>query len=152
MSYINSTIEDDEAVFNIEKISLRSFYGWFILCGVLQPFSTEVAFLLAGFVILCMFVGHLSTEFGVTSKRVVIRTGLVSRHCEEIPIERIESVQVRQSTLGRLLNYGNIIIGGYGANSITTFAVTNPLQIRKAIMKVTSVRSSEARPILAAQG
>src|ERR1700741_4450815 len=47
-----------------------------------------------------------TTETDVTNKRVVHKTGFIKRRTFEIALDKIESVDVSQSILGRLLNYG----------------------------------------------
>ena len=62
-------------------------------------------------------------EFVVTNKRVIVKTGLISRRTLEMNLNKIESVNVDQSILGRLLNYGTITIIGTGG---TKESFTNP--------------------------
>jgi uncharacterized membrane protein YdbT with pleckstrin-like domain len=45
---------------------------------------------------------------------VLQKTGVVSRRSLDIPLAKVESVDLRQGVLGRLLGYGTLVIGGTG--------------------------------------
>src|SRR5215213_2695060 len=49
-----------------------------------------------------------TTETDVTNLRVVHKEGFISRETFEMSLDKVESVDVRQSILGRILNYGNV--------------------------------------------
>ena len=53
-----------------------------------------------------------TTETDVTNMRVVHKTGFIKRRTFEISLDKVESVDVNQSILGRLMNYGDITIQG----------------------------------------
>jgi uncharacterized membrane protein YdbT with pleckstrin-like domain len=54
------------------------------------------------------------SEFGITNKRLIIKTGILSRRTLELNLSKIESVNVNQSILGRILGYGSIGVIGTG--------------------------------------
>ena len=78
----------------------------------------------------------LFDEFTVTSKRVVIKTGVIARKTLEMNLSRIESVNINQSILGRLLNYGSIIIIGTGGSKETFHNIKMPLEFRKQFQQL----------------
>ncbi len=47
-----------------------------------------------------------TTEYIITSKRVIHKTGILGRHTLELLLNKIDSVSVSQGILGRLINYG----------------------------------------------
>lgn len=51
-----------------------------------------------------------TTHFVVTTRRVLVREGLISRHGIDIPMSRINSVQFRHTVIERLLGCGTLII------------------------------------------
>src|ERR1035438_1960944 len=55
-----------------------------------------------------------TTETDVTNLRVVHKTGFIKRRTFEISLDKVESVDVNQSILGRILNYGDVTILGVG--------------------------------------
>ncbi|MBV8120484.1 MAG: PH domain-containing protein [Alphaproteobacteria bacterium] len=74
-----------------------------------------------------------TTEFAVTDHRVIYKTGLLGRHTLEMNRSKVESVDVDQSILGRLLGYGTIIVRGTGGSLEPIRHITEPLQFRSHI-------------------
>ena len=58
------------------------------------------------------FVIYKTTEIAITNKRIIAKFGFISRRTIEINLQKIESIQVDQNVLGRLLDYGTIVIAG----------------------------------------
>ena len=74
-----------------------------------------------------------TTETDVTTMRVVHKTGFIRRRTFEMSLDKVESVDVNQSILGRLMNYGDLTIQGIGEGTETVSTVTSPLAFRSAI-------------------
>ena len=74
-----------------------------------------------------------TTETDVTNMRVVHKTGFIKRRTFEMALDKIESVDVNQSILGRLLNYGDVTINGVGEGKETIRTIASPLAFRSAI-------------------
>ncbi len=76
---------------------------------------------------------RLTTETDVTNMRVVHKTGFIKRRTFEMPLDKVESVDVNQSILGRILNYGDVTIQGVGEGRETIRTIGAPLQFRSHI-------------------
>jgi membrane protein YdbS with pleckstrin-like domain len=74
-----------------------------------------------------------TTETDVTNLRVVHKAGFIQRRTFEIALDKVESVDVNQSILGRILNYGDVTIKGIGEGRETISAIDSPLQFRNHI-------------------
>ncbi len=74
-----------------------------------------------------------TTETDVTNRRVVHKTGFIKRRTFEIALDKIESVDVNQSILGRVLDYGDVTIMGVGEGRETIRTIAAPLSFRNAI-------------------
>ena len=74
-----------------------------------------------------------TTETDVTNLRVVHKTGFIQRQTFEMSLDKVESVDVNQSILGRLLNYGNVSIFGVGEGNKTIDTIASPLEFRNHI-------------------
>jgi uncharacterized membrane protein YdbT with pleckstrin-like domain len=74
-----------------------------------------------------------TTETDVTNMRVVHKTGFIRRRTFEMNLDKVESVDVNQSILGRLMNYGDLTIQGVGEGTQTITTVTSPLAFRSAV-------------------
>ena len=74
-----------------------------------------------------------TTETDVTNLRVVHKTGFIKRRTFEMALDKVESVDVNQSILGRLLNYGDVTILGVGEGKETISTIASPLVFRNYI-------------------
>ena len=74
-----------------------------------------------------------TTETDVTNFRVVHKTGFVKRQTFEMSVDKVESVDVNQSILGRILNYGDVTVLGVGEGGKTLDMIASPLSFRNAI-------------------
>jgi uncharacterized membrane protein YdbT with pleckstrin-like domain len=77
---------------------------------------------------------RFGTEVAVTDRRVIYKTGLIQRHTIEINIDKIESADVDQSILGRILGFGSITIRGTGEGVEPLRNIAQPLQLRNAVL------------------
>jgi Bacterial PH domain len=74
-----------------------------------------------------------TTETDVTNLRVVHKTGFIKRQTFEMSLDKVESVDVNQSILGRILNYGDVSIFGVGEGNKTISTIASPLEFRSHI-------------------
>jgi len=73
------------------------------------------------------------TEIAVTNLRVIYVKGFIQRHSEEVNMDQIERVDVDQSMLGRLFNYGDVTIHGTGTTLEPLRDVDRPIALRNKI-------------------
>jgi uncharacterized membrane protein YdbT with pleckstrin-like domain len=74
-----------------------------------------------------------TTETDVTNMRVVHKSGFIKRRIFEMSLDKVESVDVNQSILGRLLDYGDVTILGVGEGKETISTIASPLKFRNSI-------------------
>jgi uncharacterized membrane protein YdbT with pleckstrin-like domain len=74
-----------------------------------------------------------TTETDVTDLRIIHKTGFVKRQTFEMSVDKVESVDVDQSILGRILNYGDVTVLGVGEGGKTLDMIASPLSFRNAI-------------------
>jgi uncharacterized membrane protein YdbT with pleckstrin-like domain len=72
-------------------------------------------------------------ETDVTNLRVIHKTGFITRQTFEMSLDKVESVDVNQSILGRIFNYGNVTIRGVGEGVETIKTIASPLAFRNSI-------------------
>lgn len=75
-----------------------------------------------------------TTEMAVTNKRVIIKTGIISRRTIEMNLSKVENIEVNQSIIGRIFGYGIITIVGTGGTHEPFYNVSQPLEFRKAVL------------------
>lgn len=86
-----------------------------------------------------MMVTKATTEIAITNNRLVYKRGLVARYVGEMSIDRIEGVNVLQSILGRIFNYGRVMVRGMGIGEVVLPTIEDPVAFRKAIEKARSI-------------
>ncbi len=74
-------------------------------------------------------------EFVITSKRIVLKKGLLIHNCLEMSINRIETVNVEQGIIGRILGVGTISIIGTGGTRNQIKGIGNPNLFKKCFME-----------------
>jgi uncharacterized membrane protein YdbT with pleckstrin-like domain len=79
------------------------------------------------------WIKRWTTEIDVTDRRIVYKRGLIRRHTVEMNMDKVESVDVDQTVLGRMLNFGNVTIRGTGTGIEPLFNVEAPLQFRNHV-------------------
>ena len=129
-SYVESNLMSGERVVYRAEISLWSV-GHLIFLGVilLPVFGLGLVFLVWA------FIRYKTTEFAVTDKRLIAKTGLISRSTVEMFLDKVESLHVEQSVLGRMLDFGTITIRGTGSTEEPIKNISAPLALRKQFMQ-----------------
>ena len=90
-----------------------------------------VALLLCGAVAIVMgMVRGNATEMALTNRRVVIKTGMVGRTTIEMLLNKVESIEVKETALGRMLGYGTIVVIGTGGTPEPFHKIAHPLEFR----------------------
>lgn len=74
-------------------------------------------------------------EMALTNRRVVIKTGVVSRSTTEMLLSKVESIQVVEPALGRMLGYGTIRVIGTGGTTEPFDQIQNPLEFRRQVQQ-----------------
>ena len=87
-------------------------------------------------VFICRILQYINTEYGVTSKRLLIKKGVLRLTTAEIPTDRIESIYCTQGILGRIFHYGTMGIAGIGGNMPVFYMVARPYGLRRKIVEI----------------
>jgi uncharacterized membrane protein YdbT with pleckstrin-like domain len=77
---------------------------------------------------------RFGTEIAVTDRRIIHKTGLIQRQTTETNMAKVESVDVSQSILGRLFDYGTVTVRGTGESSAPLRNVASPIELRNAVL------------------
>ena len=101
-----------------------TFAGWF--AAAVLALAALVAWVRAWF-------RRWTTEIVVTDRRIILKRGLIRRHTVEMNMQKVESVDVDQTLVGRLFNYGNVSIRGTGSSFETLKMIDSPLKLRTTV-------------------
>lgn len=91
------------------------------------------AFLFSGIAVASGAIKRSATEMALTNKRVIVKTGIVTRRTIELMLTRIESIVVEEPTIGRMLGFGTVIIRGTGGTPEVFEKIANPLEFRERV-------------------
>ena len=152
MSYIKTNLKNNEKLFFKKTQSIKSLFLFpfiFAFLGIililLKGLTIFYGVSTTGFKFITIYwsffiiffakniITYFTTEYGITNIRVLSKEGLIKRDIEEINLSSIESINVNQSILGRLLNYGTIVISGRGTSKVILKDIDNVIEIRKLI-------------------
>lgn len=130
-AYIRDSLapnETVEAVFRLHWIAWVPSILWsvatLITMGLLLPFA------------IFYWLKTRSIEQAVTSRRVVYKYGIISRRTEEMRVDAIETVELRQGVIGRILGFGNVRVTGRGSSDVVIQRVGDPIDVKRRIEQV----------------
>jgi len=138
MGYIDQNLMSGENVIHRTKIHWVIFL-WpaiFLLIAMIG-FASKSGTVGGIFIVLAILTGlrsvitYSTSEFGVTNKRILIKVGFIRRNSLEILLTKVEGIQVNQGILGRILDYGTIVVTGTGGSKQTFHKISTPLEFRK---------------------
>jgi uncharacterized membrane protein YdbT with pleckstrin-like domain len=129
-SYVEDALVKDERIVHLGHISLWALWHLIALGVVLLP-----AFGLGLIFLVLAYVKFRTTELAITNKRVIVKSGFIRRSTIEININKVESLQVDQEVLGRMFNFGTLIISGAGTPQAPVAGISRPMEFRKAFME-----------------
>ena len=77
-----------------------------------------------------------TTHFVVTSDRIVFRTGVLSKHGRDIPLERVNDITSNQTFFERLIGAGDLLIESAGERGQQTFTdIPHPDHVQQEIYR-----------------
>ena len=129
-SYVEDALVGGEKVVHQGKISLWSVWHLLALGLVLLP-AFGIGLIFWGIA----YIRIKSTEIAVTTKRLIVKHGFIRRSTIEININKVESIQVDQGMMGRMLNYGTLVISGTGTSHAPITGISEPMAFRKAFIE-----------------
>lgn len=78
-----------------------------------------------------------TTEFVVTTDRLVYRTGMIAKRGKEIPLGRVNDISFNQSVFERMIGTGDLSIESAGAQSRETFSdIPHPSRVQNEIYRL----------------
>ena len=139
MGYIDSNLLPDEKV--VYRARLHWIIFWkpcaIVLLGIVFVFLQPIIgmIVLAMGILACIppVIDYATSEFGVTSKRVIIKVGFLRRRTLELLLRHVEAISVEQSVMGRIWNYGSITLTGTGGVRELFDHISSPLEFRRRI-------------------
>jgi len=137
MNYLESSLAPGETI--VAHFHLHwTAKGRLILGIILIPLVIGI------FITIYEWLRLRAIELGVTTHRVVRKTGIISRETDEIRLSAIETVDLSQSMWGRLLGFGDVRVTGRGESSMLLNRVADPVGVKRAIESAYSTNIERA--------
>ena len=108
-----------------------SFLGGYQLYEV----CSIIAALIGAYWFISVFITYKTSEYGITDKRVLMKTGWIRRNTIVIFLRKLEALNINQTIPGRMFNYGTIIVIGTGGTQDYYLNVPDPLGFRKRVQQ-----------------
>jgi uncharacterized membrane protein YdbT with pleckstrin-like domain len=121
-SYINKNLISEE------KVEYETYLHWKIFVSLKALFTLFIQ----------PYIRLRTCEFAITNKRVIIKTGFISRKTLEMNLNKIETVNVDQSIWGRIFGFGTITIVGTGGTKEVFPDIRDPLMFRRRFQEVSA--------------
>lgn len=81
------------------------------------------------------YVELMTSEFAVTSSRLILKVGLISRYTTELLLAKVETIGVQQGLIGRMLGYGDLTVTGTGGAREVFRRVRDPIGFRNHVQQ-----------------
>ncbi len=128
----------------VEAIAAGDSAGLLVGSATISPKMMAIAgaILLAAAIITFSYgvVKRNATEMAVTNRRVLVKTGMTSRRTLDLMLSRVESIGVEETTTGRLLGYGSVIVVGIGGTPEAFLMIAHPQEFRRAVQEQIATR------------
>ena len=125
MAYLDESLAPGETI--VARFPLHWTAKWRLIVYLLLAIPTLGIALLAA---LYEWIRLRSIEMGVTNRRVVRKTGIVSRQTEELRLASIETIDLRQTAWGRMLGFGDVVqLFGPAAHRVGKLRPDQPLAV-----------------------
>ncbi|MEM6527587.1 MAG: PH domain-containing protein [Chloroflexota bacterium] len=121
------------------RVSIRATIISFIILGILAlSTGTGIWFILLPFMILIPglsgLMRYLTTEIGITDRRILGKKGVIRRKITDLTIDKIETVEVEETIIGRLLGFQTLVIVGTGGTNTEFEMIPNAKRFRMAFI------------------
>jgi uncharacterized membrane protein YdbT with pleckstrin-like domain len=144
--YINEILQPDEKIVFTTTIHWMVYLpgiAMWVVTAIIYFYGTQYS---SGWSLVALAIGLLAafstfrawfrrwtTEIDVTDRRIVFKRGFIRRHTVEMNMDKVESVDVDQSILGRIFDFGDIVVRGTGVGIEPLHNIQAPLQFRNYV-------------------
>lgn len=126
--YIDNNLINNERVILRAKVSWWSQIWMFLFGAILLA-----AYGLGLILIIVAVLRVMTTELALTNKRVIAKTGFIRRDTVELRLDRVEGLIVNQGIVGRILNYGTVLVTGTGGIKTPIPYISKPTDFRRVV-------------------
>jgi uncharacterized membrane protein YdbT with pleckstrin-like domain len=101
---------------------------------------------LGGITVAVAVLKRNATEMAVTNRRILIKSGIMSRRTIELLLSRVESILITEPLFGRMLGYGTVVVRGTGGTPEPFALIANPTEFRRHVQEQIEAGQAQMRP------
>lgn len=140
MGYIQNNLMDDEKIVYEAKLHdivytgpiILAIFSFLIVFSLLDSVSLIISFIIWSIAVGWAISIHGGKQYVVTTHRLIFKRGIINRDSFELLLRKCEGIQVDQSILGRILDYGTVnVTTGEATNSYKY--ISHPLRFSTKI-------------------
>ncbi|MDB5777540.1 MAG: hypothetical protein JWP38_3673 [Herbaspirillum sp.] len=130
-AFVESSLINGEKVECSATISWFSQFWYFVWAAILVITVVPPIIL-----IILAIINVATTELAVTNKKVIGKAGFIRRASIDMPLSKLESINIEQGIVGRIFGYGRVSIRGIGGNQVSIPFVKSPMDFRRVVMNL----------------
>ena len=148
MTYIEENLQKDEHIIH------RGYIHWFVFMPgafliivslFVSNFSSElmtywfvgiVVFFIGLSKLIDAYIRFKFTDFAITNRRTIVKTGLISRDVFELNHSKVEGINFKQSIFGRFFDFGTIVVSGTGAGKSYIEYIKHPIIFKNKALEI----------------
>lgn len=141
----------DDCLLPDEHVVYRTYLHWMVFARPAILFVIAIGFVitasangivlanvlvpLVGLDVANRFILYLTSEVGVTDKRVLGKTGWLSGRSVDTPLSTLEGFAVNQSVVGRMLGYGTVVVTSTDGLRRRLPHIDDPIEFRRRVQQ-----------------
>jgi uncharacterized membrane protein YdbT with pleckstrin-like domain len=129
MATLDSHLADGETVIHRAHLGKGYFVADIVIGALLLPFLVGIL------VWLFAYLRYSRTEMLVTNRRLIGKTGFAARYTVDLPLAQVDSLQVGQSRMGMLFQYGTVTVYSAGKARAPMEGLAHPEQLQHAYLE-----------------
>jgi uncharacterized membrane protein YdbT with pleckstrin-like domain len=140
MGYIDDSLVPGEEVIYRAKTHWAVFVApviWLFLLTYIGGKINQVLgiflFLFSLVFLIRLAMVYFTTEFALTDRRIIAKTGFINRHSLEIILSKVESLSISQSLDGRIFGFGTVTVIGSGGTRQAFPMISDPMELRRRV-------------------
>lgn len=138
-SFIEQSLNKNETLIQTFRFHWSAWITFWLFL-ILAPFTLGISLIFALF----SFITLKTTERGVTSRRVIQKRGFISRKTDEMKLSAVETVEIEQGILGRILGSGSIKVTGRGISNVVLKGLDDPMAVKRSIEEAEDFETTAA--------
>jgi hypothetical protein len=149
MEDVNSSLAKIEyEAKNIYSTATKDFpdevKGYMHFLAIIRTTYFGVVFLFLGSVnFIRVYIKSKTNEYCVTNKRVIFKYGFLTTDTNEVSLDRIEGVKIKQTMTDKIVGRGNVLINGVGNEQVEMRKISEPAFLRKAVLEAVNRHAAQ---------